>query len=226
MDWLTKPRGLGSIAASWFLVVALPARFVDEPRYTAYATGLQAFGLVLAFSFGVLSLAADGKSRRVDRVYGLHQELTTGGIDDARRRVLEAVQAGAPQPTRRLFLEAWGPGDPSVYEIVPVGSSLAKDVGRLLRFFERARLVQVSGSSDDATFAELVGRHAAWWNCCIANVDEHSRRPLMELALWADDFAERHRSRYSYLNRWGENRVEDFGSAQPWLSDPVLRPTP
>ncbi len=96
-----------------------------------------------------------------------------------------------------------------------------ENLSKILRFFERARLVRGAGSADDPLFVELIGRHVCWWNCAlIRDSSRGTRRALMQLGLWCDAFAGKHKRRYSYLANWGEARTRDFGSTTPWQNDP------
>ena len=65
-------------------------------------------------------------------------------------------------------------------------STPMKDRGVLLRFFERAYIVHLSGGADDASFVELIGRHAGWWNSALKLDDSKARKGLKTLGIWAD----------------------------------------
>jgi hypothetical protein len=208
----------------WTLLVVLPIPWLDADHYSAYAAGFQAFGIVIAFLVGAFAIYTDGRDRRVDRVYSLQQELTLGELDDARRRLYDHLKehSGSGPPWRRYSPEELR-GDPALnhYSGPHQDFTPRSDLGHLLRFFERARLVREAGSADDAVFVELIGRHACWWSCVIKNENRKSRKGLMELAVWADGFANKNKNRYDYLQDWGKTRMEDFGSLTPWALDPL-----
>lgn len=201
----------------------LPIPWFDSGRYSAYAAGLQAFGIVTAFLVGAIAIYFDGRDRRVDRVYSLHQELTVGELDDARRRLVDHLRKhSGPGPLQRRYSPDELRVDPTLdhYDGPQQDFTPRSDLGLLLRFFERARLVREAGSAHDAVFVELIGRHAGWWNCVIKNENRKSRKGLMGLGTWADDFATKNQDRYEYLRDWGETRRKEFGSLDPWTADP------
>jgi hypothetical protein len=89
---LHVPRWILAAAAAWIVLVAAPIWALDAARYSAWTSALQASGVMLALLLGLATLLADSKSRRVDRVYALHQELTNGDLDEARRRLGESLR--------------------------------------------------------------------------------------------------------------------------------------
>jgi hypothetical protein len=214
------------VAASiaWLGTVGIPAAWLSSDRYSAYVAALQAGGLAVAFVLGWLSYSADAKDRRVDRVYALHQELTGGELDKARRRLgrhLRQPSGILPQWCRLSRKEMRD--NPSLNSYADTNAAAEstpfRDAGLLLRFFERAWVVQVAGSAHESTFVELVGRHASWWNCVFINDGLSAREPLMSLGMWADAYAAAHSSRQPSLQRWTQGRIKDFGSLFPWERD-------
>lgn len=206
----------------WALVVVLPIPWLDSSHYSAYAAGLQAFGIVTAFLIGVIAIYFDGRDRRVDRVYSLHQELTVGELDDARRRLVDHLRkhsGSGPLQRRYSATELRADSTLNHYEHPQLDFTPRSDLYLLLRFFERARLVREAGSAHDAVFVELIGRHAGWWNCVIKNENRKSRKGLMELAKWADNFAAKNSNKYVFLKDWGDTRRKEFGSLDPWAAD-------
>jgi hypothetical protein len=181
---------------------------------------------------GTRTFETDVYDRRVDRVYGLHAELTTGEMDGARRRMTRHIFA---QPryvvklekgqTRdilpRLSRQDMREGALSSYSDARdlEQSDPGRDTGLLLRFFERARMQQLAGSVDDPVFVELIGRHAAWFNSALKEDNSKTRRALMELGMWADRRADELKATHSYLSDWGQSRLEAFGSLSPWVAD-------
>jgi hypothetical protein len=186
-----------ALGLAWTLLVVLPIPWFDPGRYSAYAARLQAFGIVTAFLVGAIAIYLDGRDRRVDRVYSLHRELTVGELDDARRRLVDHLRKhSGPGPLQRRYSPDELRVDSSLnhYDSHQQDFTPRSDLGLLLRFFERTRLVREVGSAHDAVFVELVGRHAGWWNCVIKNDNRKSRKGLMELGTWADDFARKIRT--------------------------------
>jgi hypothetical protein len=212
---------------AWTLLVALPGAWWPPDKYSAWATGLSTIAVVLALALAILTLRTDVKDRQVDRTLSLHAELTTGEVNDARLRLVDHLREhGSTNSTghrmpRRASLEELRPGS-GIGTYGPNGQGNPKDdLSKILRFFERARLVRDAGSADDPLFVELIGRHACWWNCVLVrDSDRGSRRTLMQLGLWCDAFADKHKRHYSYLEGWGKARIDDFGSMTPWQNDP------
>jgi hypothetical protein len=112
----------------------------------------------------------DVYDRRVDRVYGLHRDPTTGEVDIARRRLtrhpyrLPREEVKESQSTKRYVrrVSRWdledGPFSKYKTAADKRTSDPRRDLGVVLRFFERARIQRESGSVDDAVFVELIGR--------------------------------------------------------------------
>jgi hypothetical protein len=212
---LLNRRLVIGLVIGWLVVVFLPLMWLHAHGYDEYATGLQAFGLVLALGLGVWTIDSGTRSQAVDRSLALHAELTTGETDRARRRLARHLRDHAVAPLRvRSATVTELRDDPSLNEYATEQyASPAEDAVLVLRFFERVRLAQVSGSLDDPMTAELIGRHAAWWNLALISEDHTSRRALGAFADWANQFAKAHAGRYPYLAKWGTTRLQDFGQA-------------
>jgi hypothetical protein len=207
----------------------LPALRLTPDQFSGWASAAQAVGVVAALlvaasqlRLGAAELKADNYDRAVERVYTLHSELTSGELNQARRRLSNHLKMTAELGTSvRRASKRDLEFDPNLKEYPDRISTPRYDAGLLLRFFERARLVQVAGSADDPVFLELICRHATWWNCTLKLDNSKSRRGLMTLSTWADSCAEKLKtdSRFSYLADWGETRKCDFGSLTPWIED-------
>jgi hypothetical protein len=180
---------------------------------------------------GARTFETDVYDRRVDRIYDLHRELTTGEVDSARRRLTshinnlsreEITENGSTrQYVRRVSPKDLREGPYSTYPFEPDKNVLnpRRDLGVLLRFFQRARIQQEAGSVDDAVFVELIGRHAAWFNCAVKVDASRTRLNLMEIGTWVDQRAAELAPIHSYLRDWGNSRRKDFGSVTPWVRD-------
>jgi hypothetical protein len=229
MQWRSRYTAAALFGViAWTLLVALPGAWWTADRYSAWATGLSTIAVVVALALAIFTLKTDVKDRQVDRTLSLHAELTSGEINDARLRLVAhlrkhgSINSAGHHLPRRVSLEELRIGS----GIGTYGSndqhSPKEDLSKILRFFERARLVRDAGSADDPLFVELIGRHACWWNCILVrDSGRGSRRTLMQLGLWCDAFADKHRRHYPYLEGWGEARINDFGTTTPWQNDPA-----
>jgi hypothetical protein len=202
---------LWSLIAGSLILILLPAIWLTPERYSAYAGAVQAFGVLVALIIAVGTLRTDTKDRRVDRTLQLHQELTSGEIGEARRRLgIHFREKGSGTIVGRAHIADLR-DDPgmSKYTLFPEESPY-QDVNLLMRFFERARLVQVRESIDEPLFVELIGRHAAWWESALLPDQTNARLALKELASWVNQYARDHRSDYQFLKNWGLTRARDF----------------
>jgi hypothetical protein len=228
----TKPGSVHVAAGvfaviAWGVLVALPAVWWIPEKYSAWASGLSTFAVVLALALGDVTLRTDVRDRQVDRTLSLHTELTSGEINDARLRLVDHLRdhgstnsSGYRMPRRASVQELHAVSGMGTYGHA-AESNPKDDLSMILRFFERARLVREAGSADNPLFVELIGRHACWWNCALVRDSSRgSRRTLMQLGLWCDAFADKHQRRYAFLAGWGNARTLDFGSRTPWQNDP------
>jgi hypothetical protein len=216
-------KGIWAVVAGvlWLLIVSVPGFFTSPTRYEAYATGVQAVGLVLALllaawtlDVGATTLRTDVKDRRVDRTLALHEELTSGETDKSRRRLLVHLRDHAPVGEKYLAITRQELGAMAIHSryssAAPPEATPFSDAGVLLRFFERAQLAQQAHTIEPSMFVELIGRHATWWNALFKQENTNPRQALKALSDWSDDFAKTHRDKYSYLTSWGQSRLRDF----------------
>lgn len=218
------PRWTWLAAVAWLILILAPIHSLDSQQYAAWTSALQAFGLLLAFLLGLATVGSDARHRRVDRTYALHQELTNGEIDDARRRLGEFLRerdsAGMAAGWKRLSRERMRRFNrENVYPNDPTHSPLI-DSGRLIRFFERARLVQLTGGVDDDTFVALLGSHIVWWDCALKLDSSPARMTLRLLADWADGRLTGQRATLSHITDWRPAVIAAFGSTTPELDAP------
>lgn len=215
--------------AVFVMVLYLPALRLTPEQFSGWASAAQTVGVVVALvvassqlRLGSIALRTDNYDRSVERVYTLHAELTSGELNQARRRLSNHLRIIGPGgvSVRRVTKDELEFAD-DLREYSNGVSTPRYDVGLLLRFFERARLVQMAGSVDDPVFLELICRHATWWNCALRTDESRSRRGLMMLGIWADSRVEELKTdaRYGYLADWGETRKRDFGGLSPWRND-------
>ena len=211
------------------MIIGLVALNVDENFYSAFAAGIQAAVVIPALAVAALTWLRDSHDRRVDRVYALHQELTTGEVGEARPRLGHFLRSEGIK-TLVSVDDSWlnAPTDPvrrvSSGQLrrelahYPVGTAEQdtwprRDLTMVLRFFERANAARQGNAVDEVTFCALIGRHAVWWDIAIAYTDTTARRPLRELADWANSFEEHRRSwKLPGLENWGTSREKDFPS--------------
>ena len=141
-------------------------------KYTALTAGVQAIGVIVALTVAVLTLRADSRDRRVDRVLALHQELTTGEVQAA--RVALAGHLRRQTPTGKAItvsLKQLGE-DPKLSRYAKDNEHASEghactplvDARLLLRFFERADAIRTSGAAYVPLYAELIAGHAFWWS--------------------------------------------------------------
>jgi hypothetical protein len=228
VQWRSRYTAAALIGViAWTLLVALPGAWWPPDKYSAWATGLSTIAVVLALALAVVTLRTDVKDRQVDRTLALHAELTSGEINDARLRLADHLRKNGTRnpsdhrmPMRVSIEELHSSRGIGTYG-PKIQSNPKDDLSKILRYFERVRLVRDARSADDPLFVELIGRHAGWWNCVLVRDSSRgSRRALMQLGLWCDAFADKNKRHYSYLAGWGDTRISDFGSMNPWQNDP------
>jgi len=202
------------------------ASLVTDSRYVALTAAIQAAAVIPSITIAGLALTRDSRDKRVDRVLELHRELHSPDLASAKARLTVHLMLhgtdGKIRPASREELAK----DPALsrYEADDAFSP-RRDVDLILRFFERADVARIANSVESSLLVELIGRSAAWWNLVIGgNVDEVPRSHLQELAEWANNFAFRHKDRYSYLQNWGRNRDGEFGRRSPGPGE--VPPTP
>jgi hypothetical protein len=232
---------IGIIFVAVLFYPIYPTRRLSDSAFGAWATALQTVGVVATLLLAVeqlriaaIALRNDTYDRRVDRVYQLHQELTSGSLDAGRRRLVDHLKSHRDTNNKIIRLSKAQLRDDPIYNSYITSPTLLgaasppspistpiKDLGALLRFFERARVLQLSGSADTPVFLELIGRHSAWFTCAIKLGNSNTRRALKALGSWADDEADslKYDDRYPYLREWGVTRTNDFYNMKPWAGE-------
>jgi hypothetical protein len=199
--------------AAAVLLIFVPWLWLAVESFSAWATGVQAAGVVLALSLAVKTLRNDSRDRRVDRTLALHKELTSGRLDAARRRLVDHLKEHGTgefpvwQVTRDELRN-----DPALSRYSEPNETFSpeQDAGLLKRYFERCCLAQIRGIVDPPVFLELIGRHARWFDYALMPDKTNTRRLLGELAVWADVYVAQNQATYSFLQNWGETRLRDF----------------
>jgi hypothetical protein len=186
--------------------------WIGQSTYASLTAGVQAAGVVIALGLGAATLMRDNRDRRVDRVLALHQELMTGDIWQARYRLVRHLRKlgkdGKSRPVSRQELI----NDPTVSRYPPEESaSPLIDADLLVRFFERADAARRTDALHLPLFAELIGRHALWWDTAILdNPGWATRIHLAEMAAWCHQYVEENRSRRPDVMRWMAAVQRDF----------------
>jgi hypothetical protein len=211
------------------LAVFAPAFWLVPERYAAYASGVQAAGVLLALIFAYVTLSSQNRAAaeslksqveldRVSRTLGFHEAMVSGEIQGARIRLIDHLRSlGVAQAPLRVSLKnlrsdeyastgpdsrEWGEN----YRHTPF-----HDVSIVLRFFERAEPALKMGLVDEVLFHRLLGRHIAWWDETIERDEgEAVRYALSGLADWVWEFIQQHPDRSAYAANWVKNLVKDF----------------
>lgn len=195
------------------VLLALAVPLLGTAQHSALAVALQAVAVVPALIIAAAAIAGGANDRRVDRVLSFHEQLNSGDIQAARIRLAHHLRRhGSSGGKIRRVSRGELRTDPvlSRYDTWPDHSPLM-DVNQVLWFFERVNAARLTGAVHLPLLAELVGRHAVWFDLALKDeAGQAPRRPLTELADWATEFAERHGRRYPYLRNWDTERAEDF----------------
>jgi len=219
--WVLDRRRLVLITAVAAALVLLPAIWLDDGQQSAWASSLQAVGLVAALLFAAeeirlaaRTLESDRRDRQVDRVLAFHEELTTGSTGQARSRLARFLRLKAPagdaclQVTRGQLTTAV---ELSQYpdDFGADGSTPRHDLTLLLRLFERVRIANEGDTLDHHLLVALLGRHAGWWDLAIVRENTSARLSLQRLAEWTEEYRADHASS-GVFEHWGEVRRATF----------------
>jgi hypothetical protein len=77
MNAKTRKRIWIAIGLAILLVLTIPAFWLDNGQYTAVATAVQAFGVVVAFGLATETLITDSRDKKTDRTLDLHAQLVS-----------------------------------------------------------------------------------------------------------------------------------------------------
>jgi hypothetical protein len=78
-------------------VLILPIPWLDPIQYQGYVLAFQAVGILATLGIATVTFRGDSRDRRVDRVLALHNELTSGEVGAARRRLAAHLRQHGPR---------------------------------------------------------------------------------------------------------------------------------
>jgi hypothetical protein len=223
LTFMTPPRALIilgiTVGGLVFLAVGATG-WVDPERYGSLTAGAQALGVVIALALAAFTLRSDSRDRRVDRVLALHNEFMTGGVWEARHRLAHHLHALEGPRESRVTREAVFGDHPLLHYAEDVGAPLKIDVDLLLRFFERANAARLTGALHEDLLADLIGKHAMWWDHAFAPDEEWMlRAPLQDLSSWCHGYVESRILAQSRLREWLRPLQRDFEDPRPYSID-------
>lgn len=183
------------------LALLVPGWFWPD-NYVALMAGVQAIGVVVALTVAALTLQADSRDRRVDRVLALHQELVTGEVQAARVALVRHLRRRPDRRAISVSLERLDK-DPELSRYAEDSEHPSGDRSRtpgldarlLLRFFERADAIRTSGAAYLPLYAELIGGHALWWSKHLIPSSDGSSgltRAVCNIGEWLEGYAQSH----------------------------------
>jgi hypothetical protein len=196
-------------------ILAILALFLTSSQFYAVAAIVQAVAVIPAVIIAALALANDSRGKQVDRVLDFHREFNSEELQSACMRLIAHLREhgtnGRVRPTSRDELRH----DPVLSRYANgIGSDPRSDVSLILRFFERVNAAKTARIADPSLLAELIGRHAAWWDSAITYTnDDIARDSLRQLSTWADGYASTNQERFPYLRNWRKNVQRESGAA-------------
>jgi hypothetical protein len=202
------------LLAAILIMLIVPATFLNSNHYSAYASGLQATGILVALVLAMITLDADRHDKKVDRVLALHQELVTGEIEGCRIRLIDHLRKRGGGRSILAVTRGDLVKDPrlSSYDGTSAYTPF-HDANTILRFFERANAAVKARTVNEPLFHELIIRHALWWDMALRSSSTPwvGRFALDELTSWAAIYEKVHGVKLEYLSSWRDNRDRDFG---------------
>jgi hypothetical protein len=197
------------------VLLSAPALRLNHDNYTALATGVQAFGVIVALFVASETLVANRRDYKTDRALALHAELVSGPLNDRRVRLVDHLREhGNKSQVASATREDLKPGGATGPLAKYSGSDASPlhDANALLRFFERANAACTAGVVEGALFHELLGGHALWWHTALIEGEQLPVRiALSRLAAWTDQYTKRNPAVSSYMAGWERNLARDFG---------------
>jgi len=188
---------------------------LDQSTFNVVIGGLQAIGVVVALGLGAATLRRDSYDRRVDRTLALNQEFMTGAIWLARRRLFAHIKSLAADPAMgfQVITREQLRRDPQISRYRDGEGSPEDDVDLMMRFFERANAQRVTAVVELPLFAELLGRHALWWDRAIV-ADEQwiTRLSLAAMGTWFERFVHSTSGLHPERRAWLSGVEKDFPS--------------
>ena len=205
---------LFTLVAAILIALVIPIAFFDPQQYSAYASGIQAIGVLIALVLAMLTLGADRHDKQVDRVLILNSEFVTGELQGCRMRLINHLRKHRDGlyiqgVTRDDLLN-----DPqlSTYDDDSAHTPY-DDVYTILMYFERANAAIKTRTVYEPLFHELIMRHALWWDLALPPSSNPmvGRVALGELVSWEHAHEEAHGPRLEYVSSWYANFERDFG---------------
>jgi hypothetical protein len=193
-------------------VVFVPAWWSKADRFSAWATGVQAVGVIFALFLAGVSLQRDSHDRRVDRVMDLHRELVSGELSGPRFRLSRHLrELGSNGLVRSVSIWQLGTEGNLKYTDPEGGVTASRDLSLLLRYFERVNAAREAGTLDEDLLVRLLGRHAGWWSEAILDAPDGppvgpALSELRNLAIWCNTRAVKLK-----IQDWGLTRAANFG---------------
>lgn len=223
MRWdANRSRYLLVLVAVIVVALVAPIPFLTSQRYSAYASGVQAVGVLIALILAMLTLGADRHDKQVDRVLTLHAELVTSDVQDSRLRLIDHLRRRGGGDRIRGVTRDELQKDPllSVY-VKDADHTPFHDANTVLRFFERANAAIKAKTVYEPLFHELIIRQVLWWDRALlpSATPWVGRTALTELTAWGHQYQQTHGAHLEYLEAWHINRNNDFGHP-PELAEP------
>jgi hypothetical protein len=199
------------------LGLAIAGVFSDSV-YAKLTNGAQAVGVVIALSVAAATLLADSKDRRLDRVLALHKELTSGETHHARARLVDHLRALGHGGKARTASHVDLIEDSVLAHYASMTDRTPRlDLNIIIRFFERANAARLAKAVHLATFADLVGGHALWWDRAIVDTGSEwgAIRHMRELAAWTQQYAHHVAAADAHMKGWLDHVATDFTDSAP-----------
>jgi hypothetical protein len=163
-------------------LVFLPGSWMSPTRFSAWAAGVQAAGLIAGFAVAGLVFGLERKERAVERALSLHTEYETGPMAQPRGRLVTHLrsQSGIGVPAHAACARG------STYGSAVLGGDLslpAGDLSSLLNYFDRILRSLERGLVDETTVKATMSHHVLWWEEQLAGVGGSARHSLSKLAI-------------------------------------------
>ena len=206
-------------AAAVLLLVFFPAPWFTPARFSAYATALQAFAVLLALALAARSLSSEIRDRRLDRVIALHSNFMEGELGGARYRFIRHLRSNrSPEGriariTRDDLMEDQPLAEyPEHYWSAFRDHNPRQDANLVIRHFERIDAARVAGSVDEDLLFRLLGPQAVWWdNALMWEPGRRGTWAIHRMAVWAREYVTEHPALEFPWGEWEWDIEYDFG---------------
>lgn len=152
-----------AVGLAFLLVLTTPALWLNNGQYTALATAVQAFGVVVALGLATETLITDSRDKKTDRTLDLHAQLVLSGpLNTARVRLVDHLRKhGSDRQVISVTRDDLTPEKNGRFSAYADGDAIpVHDTNLVLRFFERANAALAAGIIDYPLFHELLAGHA------------------------------------------------------------------